>query len=238
MLYENSALFLHSSIRDVMKNENRKNFLAILVSGVFMLLAPAFADEPVLDHIYFGDINNIAIGAFNLRENTYLFSIPKDFTPGDRGAIWGEMLVSEYQGKKQPFISFFNCGPVTSHHQPYIIDFSENDKYLVVESGGEGGTMIDVFEVGELFIGPPGKGWNGTDQCVKPVATVGGYRVPVTFHGWKEDLPLVKSAVPLNQITTSADVIKHEKQEECCNGQPRIYAWDIFTYQFNVTEEP
>jgi hypothetical protein len=185
-------------------------------------------NDRVPSGVFFGDIKNVATGAFNLKKDSYLFAIPKDNPPTDRGVIWGEMFVFEDGGKKYPFVSIFDCGPVTSHLGPNLISFSEEDRYLIVESGGEGGTVLDVFDAGDLFVGSLENGWNGTDKCVKPIATVGDHNVPVAFEGWDGHVPIVSSSIPLDRVSTSGDVPEHE----CCSDDSKAFLWDIGTNKF------
>ena len=227
-----------------MKNKKiRNSYLAILASFVFITESNVQADESILTDVFFGDIKNIAIGGFSLKEDMYLFSIPKDWPATHRGQIWGMLFVFEYQGEKHPIVEIFDCGLKTSHMNSYTIDFSSDDKYLVIESGGEGGSVIDVFRFSDLYdpsvlVDPVGKGWAGTGECVEPLATVGGYNVPAGFYGWSEHMPLIRSRVPLDEITTSKEVWELEKQGLCCDGEPEVFAWDIFSDQFTVIETP
>ena len=147
--------------------------MTFFAAYVFSAATSGFVDESILGEILLSDIRNIAAGKFNVKDNTYLIAIPKDNPPTDRGVVWGEMLVFESGGENNTYLSIFECGPVISRLQPVSIKFSDDDKYWVIESGGEGGAAIDVFDAVELYVGPPGKGWNGTDLCVKPIATVG-----------------------------------------------------------------
>jgi hypothetical protein len=196
-------------------------------------------DDPVPSGVFFGDIRNVAMGAFNLKENSYLFAIPKDDPPTDRGVMWGEMFIFEEEGKKYPFVSIFDCGPVTSHLGPTLISFSKEDKYLIVESGGEGGTVLDVFEAGDLFVGSSENIWNGTGECVEPIATVGSHNVPVAFKGWKGYVPIVSSSIPLDRVSTSEGVRESERQEECCSdAAKKRFLWDIGTNKFTPAEAP
>jgi hypothetical protein len=176
------------------------------------------------------------MGAFNLKKDSYLFAIPKDNPPTDRGVIWGEMSIFEEGGKKYPFVSIFDCGPVTSHMAPGVISFSKDDKYLLVESGGEGGAMLDVFVAGDLFVEPLGNEWDGTGKCVKPIATVGGYKVPVAFKGWDGYVPIVSSSIPLDQISTSEGVREYERQGKCCSEDSKAFRWEIGTDKFIPAE--
>jgi hypothetical protein len=195
-------------------------------------------DDPIPSGVFFGDIRNVAMGAFNLKKDSYLFAIPKDNPPTDRGVIWGEMFVFEEEGKKYPFVSIFDCGPVASRFTPNLISFSKDDKYLIVESGGEGGAVLDVFDAGDLFIGSLGNGWNGTDACVKPIATVGSYNVPVAFEGWDGHIPIVSSSIPLDRVSTSEGVLKYERQGKCCSDASKAFLWDIGTNKFTPAEVP
>jgi hypothetical protein len=191
--------------------------------------------------VLFGDIHNVAIGAFNLKKDSYLFAIPKDDPPTDRGVVWGEMFIFEERGKKYPFVSIFDCGPVTSHLGPALISFSKDDKYLIVESGGEGGTVLDVFDAGDLFVGSLENGWNGTGKCVKPIATVGDHNVPVAFKGWDGHVPIVSSSIPLDQVSTSEGVREYERQGKCCSDDSdhsKAFLWDIGTDKFIPVEVP
>lgn len=193
-------------------------------------------NDRVLRGVFFGDIQNVAIGAFNRKKDSYLFAIPKDDPPTERGVIWGEMFIVEDGGKKHPFVSIFDCGPVTSHLGPVLISFSGDDKYLIVESGGEGGSVLDVFDAGDLFVGSSGNAWNGTGKCVEPVATVGGYNVPVGFEGWDGHVPIVSSSVPLDRVSTSEGVREYERQEG--SDDSKTFRWDIGTDKFTRTEVP
>lgn len=195
-------------------------------------------NDPVASGVLFGDIQNVAMGAFNLKKDSYLFAIPKDYPATDRGVIWGEMFIFEEGGKKHPFISFFDCGPVIGHITPSVISFSEQDKYLIVESGGDGGAVLDVFDAGELFVGSFEHVWNGTDKCVKPIATVGSHNVPVAFKGWDGYVPIVGSSVPLDRVSTSEGVREYESQGECCSEDSKTFRWDIGTDTFTPAEVP
>jgi len=195
-------------------------------------------DVPVPSGVFFGDIRNVAMGAFNLKKDSYLFAIPKDNPPTDRGVIWGEMFIFEEGGKKYPFVSIFDCGPVTSQLAPYLISFSKEDRYLIVASGGEGGSALDVFDAGELFVGPLENGWNGAGKCVKPIATVGGHNVPVAFDRWDGYVPIVSSSVPLDRVSTSQGVWEYERQGKCCSDDSRAFHWDIGTNKFTPAEVP
>jgi hypothetical protein len=188
--------------------------------------------------VFFGDIRNVAIGAFNLKKDSYLFAIPKDNPPTDRGVIWGEMFIFEEEGKKYPFVSIFDCGPVASHLAPNLISFSKEDKYLIVESGGEGGAVLDVFDAGDLFVGSLENGWNGTGKCVKPIATVGDHNVPVAFEGWDGYVPMVSSSIPLDRVSTSEGVREYERQGKCCSDDSKNFLWDIGTDKFTPAEVP
>jgi hypothetical protein len=198
--------------------------------------APSYAQDNDLvpSGVLFGDIQNMAIGAFKLKKDSYLFAIPKDNPPTDRGVIWGEMLIVEDGGKKHPFVSIFDCGPVTSQLAPHLISFSKEDKYLLVASGGEGGSVLDVFEAGDLFVEPLGNSWNGAAKCVKPIATVGSYDVPVAFEGWDGYVPIVSSSVPLDRISTS----EGPRHDECCSDDSKAFRWDISTDKFTPVEAP
>jgi hypothetical protein len=191
-------------------------------------------DDLVPSGVFFGDIRNVAMGAFNLKKDSYLFAIPKDHPPTDRGVIWGEMFVVEEGGKKYPFVSIFDCGPVTSQLAPRLISFSKEDKFLIVESGGEGGSVLDVFNAGDLFVGSLENAWNGTGKCVKPIATVGSYDVPVAFEGWDGYVPVVSSSVPLDRVSTSGGV----REYECCSDDSKAFLWDIGTDKFTPAEVP
>jgi hypothetical protein len=188
--------------------------------------------------VFFGDIQNLAIGAFNLKKNSYLFAIPKDHPATDRGVVWGEMLIVEEGTKKYPFVSIFDCGPVMSRFTPGLISFSKDDKYLIVESGGEGGAVLDVFDAGDLFVGSLDNVWNGTDKCVKPLATVGSHDVPVGFKGWNGYVPIVSSAIPLDRVSTSEGVREYERQGNCCSEESKTFLWDIATDKFTPAEAP
>jgi hypothetical protein len=202
--------------------------------------AASYAQEndPFPSDVFFGDVRNVAIGAFNLKKDSYLFAIPKDDPPTDRGVIWGEMFILEEGGKKYPFVSIFDCGPVTSHLAPNLISFSKGDKYLIVESGGEGGAVLDVFAAGDLFVGSLENGWNGTGQCVKPIATVGSHNVPVGFKGWDGYVPIVSSSIPLDRVSTSEGVREYERQGKCCSDDSKAFLWDIGTDKFTPAEVP
>jgi hypothetical protein len=193
-------------------------------------------DDPVPGGVFFGDIQNVAIGAFNLKKDSYLFAIPKDNPATDRGVIWGEILIVEEAGKKYPFVSIFDCGPVTSHLAPSLISFSKGDKYLIVESGGEGGTVLDVFHAGDLFVDSLENVWNGTGECVQPIATVGSHNVPVAFEGWDGYVPIVSSSIPLDRVSTSEGVWEYERQGKCCSDASKAFLWDIGTDKFTPAE--
>jgi hypothetical protein len=188
--------------------------------------------------VFFGDIRNVAMGTFSLKKDSYLFAIPKDNPPTDRGVIWGEMFIFEEGRKKHPFVSIFDCGPVTSQLAPYLISFSKEDRYLIVESGGEGGSALDVFDAGELFVGSLENGWNGTGKCVKPIATVGGHNVPVAFDRWDGYVPIVSSSIPLDRVSTSEAVWEYERQGKCCSDDSKAFRWDIGTDKFTPAEVP
>jgi hypothetical protein len=210
---------------------------------LFMFVSYAAAshaqdNDPVPSGVFFGDIRNVAIGAFNLKKDSYLFAMPKDSPPTDRGLIWGEMLIVEDGGKKHPFVSIFDCGPVISHFTPVVISFSKEDKYLIVESGGEGGAVLDVFDAGDLFVGSLENGWNGTGECVKPIATLGSHNMPVGFEGWDGYVPIVSSTVPLDRVSTSEGVWEYEKQGKCCGEDWKTFLWDIGTDKFTPIEAP
>lgn len=187
-------------------------------------------DDPIPGGVFFGDIQNLAIGAFNLKKDFYLFAIPKDDPPADRGVLWGEMLIVEGARKKRPFISIFDCGPVISRFTPVLISFSKDDKYLIVESGGEGGAALDVFDVGELYVESLETEWKGTDKCVKPLATAGSYDVPIAFEGWKGHVPIVSSSIALDRVSTSKDVREGEDSKR--------FLWDIRTGKFTPVKAP
>jgi len=195
-------------------------------------------NDPVPSGVFFGDIRNVAMGAFNLKKDSYLFAIPKDNPPTDRGVIWGEMSIFEEEGKKYPFVSIFDCGPVTSQLAPYLISFSKEDRYLIVASGGEGGSALDVFDAGELFVGSLENGWNGTGECVKPIATLGSHDVPVGFKGWDGYVPIVSSSIPLDRVSTSEGVREYERQGKCCSDDSKTFLWDIGTNKFTPAEVP
>ena len=218
----------------------RKNTppLLLFIFVSFTVASYAQDDDPVPSGVFFGDIRNVAIGAFNLKRDSYLFAIPKDDPPTDRGVIWGEMFVFEEGGKKYPFVSIFDCGPVISHLGPASISFSKEDKFLIVESGGEGGAVLDVFDAGDLFVGPSENGWNGTGECVKPIATVGGYNVPVAFERWDGHVPIVRSSIPLDRVSTSAGVREYEKEGKCCSDAAKAFRWDIGKNKFAPVEAP
>ena len=97
--------------------------LLLFIFVSFTAASYAQENDPVPSGVFFGDIRNVAIGAFNLKKDSYLFAIPKDNPPTDRGVIWGEMFIFEEGGKKYPFVSIFDCGPVTSHLAPALIRF-------------------------------------------------------------------------------------------------------------------
>lgn len=206
--------------------------LFVFVSSAVASHAKDNEPLPALSDVLFVDVRNAAIGAFNLKKDSYLFAIPKDNPPTERGVIWGEMLIVVHEGKKYPFVSIFDCGPVTSHLGPSSISFSKDDKYMIVESGGEGGSVINVFNAGDLFVESVEYGWNGTGECVKPIATVGDHNVPVSFEGWDGQVPIVSSTVPLDRISTSRDVWELEKQGKCCSEDFKPFLWNIGTGQF------
>ena len=213
--------------------------LLLLVFVSYAAASYAQENDLVPSGVFFGDIQNVAIGAFNLKKNSYLFAIPKDNLPiTDRGVIWGEMWIFEDGGKKMPFVSIFDCGPVTSHLAPHLISFSKDDKYLIVESGGEGGAVLDVFDAGDLFVGSLENVWNGTGECVKPIATVGSHNVPVAFKGWDGYVPIVSSSVPLDRVSTSEGVWEYERQGKCCGEDSKAFLWDIGTDKFTPAEVP
>jgi hypothetical protein len=212
--------------------------LLLFIFVSFTAASYAQDNDPVPSGVFFGDIQNLAIGAFNLKKDSYLFAIPKDDPPTDRGVIWGEMLIVEEGGKKYPFVSIFDCGPVTSHLAPALISFSKEDKYLIVESGGEGGAVLDVFDAGDLFVRSLGNEWNGTGKCVKPIATVGSHNVPVAFKGWDGYVPIVTSSVPLDRVSTSEGVWEYERQGKCCSEDKKKFLWDIGTGKFTPAEAP
>lgn len=213
--------------------------LLLLIFVLHAAASYAQDNDPVPSGVFFGDIGNVAIGAFNLKEDTYLFAIPKDHPATDRGAIWGEMLIVEGEGKKHPFVSIFDCGPVTSRFTPSLISFSKEDKYLIVESGGEGGSALDVFDAGDLFVGSvENVVWNGTGECVKPIATVGDHNVPVAFEGWDGYVPIVSSSIPLDRVSTSQGVWEYERQGKCCSDNSKKFLWDIGTDKFTPAEVP
>lgn len=187
-------------------------------------------DDPVPSGVFFGDIHNLAIGAFNRRTDSYLFAIPKDYPAADRGVLWGEMLIVEGARKKRPFISIFDCGPVISRFTPVLISFSKDDRYLIVESGGEGGAALDVFDAGELYVESLETAWKGTDKCVKPLATVGSHDVPIAFKGWKGHVPIVSSSIPLDRASTSKGVPEGEDK--------KTFLWDIRTGKFTPVKAP
>jgi hypothetical protein len=195
-------------------------------------------NDRVPSGVLFGDIQNVAIGAFNLRKDSYLFAIPKDHPATDRGVMWGEMLIVEEGGKKYPFVSIFDCGPVTSQFSPALISFSKHDRYLIVESGGEGGAVLDVFDAGKLFVGSSENVWDGTGECVKPIATVGDHNVPVGFKGWDGYVPIVSSSVPLDRVSTSEGVREYERQGKCCSDDSKTFLWDIGSDKFTPAEVP
>jgi hypothetical protein len=210
--------------------------LLVLVS--YGAASSAQDNELVPGGVFFGDIQNIAIGAFTLKKDSYLFAIPKDHPATDRGVIWGEMLIVEEGGKKYPFVSIFDCGPVTSQFSPASISFSKDDKYLIVESGGEGGAVLDVFDAGDLFVGSLENVWNGTGKCVKPIATVGDHNVPVAFERWEGHVPVVSSSIPLDRVSTSEGVREYETQGQCCSDDSKAFLWDIGTDKFTPAEVP
>lgn len=210
--------------------------VGLLLSIFVSQASHARDDEPVPSGVFFGDIQNLAIGAFNLKRDFYLFAMPKDDPPADRGVIWGEMLIVEGSGKKRPFVSIFDCGPVISRFTPVLISFSKDDRYLIVESGGEGGAALDVFDAGELFVGSLGTAWKGTDKCVKPLATVGSHDVPIAFEGWNGYVPIVSSSLPLDRVSTSEGVRDYERQGKCCGEDKKTFFWDIGTDKFTPTE--
>ena len=193
-------------------------------------------NDPVPSGVLFGDIHNIAIGAFNLKKDSYLFALPKDFPATDRGVTWGEMWTVGEGEEKHAFVSIFDCGPVISHMTPSLISFSKDDKYLIVESGGEGGAVLDVFDAGELFVGSFDYVWNGTGKCVKPLATVGGVNVPIAFERWDGHVPIVSSSIPLDLITTSEGVREYERQGKCCGEDKKTFRWDIEADKFTPAE--
>jgi hypothetical protein len=210
--------------------------LFILVS--YAAASYAQDNDQVPSGVFFGDIRNVAIGAFNLRKNSYLFAIPKDNPPTDRGVTWGEMFILEDGGKKYPFVSIFDCGPVTSHFGPSLISFSKEDRYVIVESGGEGGAVLDVFDAGKLFVGSLENVWDGTGECVKPIATVGDHNVAVGFEGWDGYVPIVSSSIPLDQVSTSEGVREYERQGKCCSDDSKRFLWDIATDKFTPADAP
>ncbi len=217
-----------------------KKTVVPLLLCVVSYAAAAYAQKKnqVPSGVSFGDIQGVVIGAFNLKKNSYLFAIPKDNPATDRGVIWGEMLIVEDGGKKYPFVSIFECGPVIGHFTPSSMSFSKEDKYLIVESGGEGGAVLDVFDAGDLFVAALGKEWNGTDKCVKPIASVGAYNVPVGFEGWDGYVPIVSSSVPLDRVSTSEGVRKYEEQGKCCNEDSKAFLWDIRRNKFTPVKVP
>lgn len=217
---------------DLITKKTVELLLFIVVS--YAAASSAQDHDLVPNGILFGDIRNVAMGAFNLKRDSYLFAIPKDNPPTDRGVIWGEMLIVEDEGKKYPFVSIFDCGLVTSQLAPRLISFSKEDKYLIVVSGGEGGSVLDVFDAGELFVGSLENAWNGTGKCVNPMATVGSYDVPVAFEGWDGHVPIVSSSVPLDRVSTSEGV----REYECCRDDSRPFLWDIRTNKFTPAEVP
>jgi hypothetical protein len=221
---------------DMIARKTVQLLLFIFVS--YAAASHAQDNDVVPSGVFFGDIQNLAIGAFNLKKDSYLFAIPKDDPPTDRGVIWGEMLIVEEGRKKYPFVSIFDCGPVISRFTPVLVSFSKEDKYLIVESGGEGGAVLDVFDAGDLFVRALGNEWNGTGKCVKPIATVGSYDVPVTFKGWDGYVPIVSSSVPLDRVSTSAGVRKYERQGKCCSDDSKTFLWDIGTNKFTPAAVP
>jgi hypothetical protein len=213
-----------------------KKTLELLLFILASYAAASYAQENdvVPSGVFFGDIQNLAIGAFNLKKDSYLFAIPKDHPPADRAVMWGEMLIVEEGGKKYPFVSIFDCGPVISRFTPVLVSFSKEDKYLIVESGGEGGAVLDVFDAGDLFVRSLGNEWNGTGKCVKPIATVGSYDVPVAFEGWDGYVPMVSSSVPLDRVSISGGV----RECEGCSDDSKTFLWDIGTNKFTPAAVP
>lgn len=211
--------------------------LLLFIFGAHAAALYAQGSDPIAGGVFFGDIQNIAIGAFNLKKDSYLFAIPKDNPATDRGVIWGERLIVEGEGKKHSFVSIFDCGPVISHFTPATISFSKEDKYLIVESGGEGGAVLDVFDAGDLFVESVASVWNGTGECVKPIATVGSVDVPVAFEGWDGYVPIVRSSIPLDRVSTSEGG-ESEGEGECCGEDSRAFRWHIDTNKFTPAKLP
>lgn len=212
--------------------------LLLFIFGAYAAASCAQDNDPVPSGVFFGDIRNVAAGAFNLKKDSYLFAIPKDNPPTDRGVIWGEMFILEEGGKKYPFVSIFDCGLVTGHLSPNLISFSKEDKFLIVESGGEGGSVLDVFAAADLFGRSLGNAWNGTDKCVKPIATVGSHNVPVAFEAWDGYVPVVSSSIPLDRVSTSEGVREYERQGKCCSDDSRKFHWDIGANKFTPADAP
>ena len=79
---------------------------------------------------------------------------------------------------------------------------------------------------------------NGTGECVKPIATVGSYNVPVAFEGWDGYVPIVSSSIPLDRVSTSEGVLEYERQGKCCSDDSKPFLWDIGTDKFTPVEVP
>lgn len=127
--------------------------------------------------IPFSEIDNVYIDALHEQPNNYVFAINRDSGDQGRGAYWGTL-------NKYGWIRFYESGPQLSLFQVANISISDDDKYLAVETTGEGHPVLDVFELQE-WLNYASRGGDRDTPSLEPIATLNPYPFSFDARGWR-----------------------------------------------------
>lgn len=170
--------------------------------------------------IPFSDIENVYIDELHDEPNKYVFAINRDVGDQGRGAYWGTL-------DQYGWIRIYETGPRVSLFQVSYISISDDDKYLAIETTGEGHPGLDIFELQNWLIYAP-RGGDRDAPPLDPIASLGAYPFSFKSLGWKDNKFVLESHGPLDKLEQrrlSGD--RYVLDEELENKESYTFVWDV-----------
>lgn len=177
--------------------------------------------------IPFSEIDNVRIDELHKRPNTFVFAINRDTGDQGRGAYWGTL-------DEIGWIRFYESGPRTSLFQVSLIAISDDDRFLAVETTGEGHPVLDVFELQDWLHYAP-RGMDRDAPPVEPIATLNPYPFSLKSIGWRDNHFVIQSHGRLDEIRERRRTGRTQySDEELESNESHVFLWNVESDQIQV----